>query len=307
MNPYFSIKNLEILLKIVECESISEAARKLNISPSSISKSLAHLERELGVSLFHRTTRSIKLTEAGEYLVKQSYALLNSFEEVLNTTANYDKRPRGELKLTCSIAFGYSHLISLISEYKTIAPDVDVSVFLSDDFVNLNASNIDIALRIVSTPPLNYATRKLADIRWAYCASKEYLSDKPYPKTSKDLLMHPLLVYPGLTPEIKGDSNDCPSPHVSIQANSGLVLLKSVLEHQGVTYLPTYLIGEHIEKDDIIPLTIDDKLTYTTHALYALYFPSKYANAKVRSFIDFLISKLAQQPYWEKWENRFKV
>lgn len=80
--------------------------------------------------------------------------------------------------------------------------------------------------------------------------------------------------------------------HMPIQANSSLVLLKSVLEDQGVAYLPTYLIGDHIQKEEITPLMLDGTITCETHALYALYFPSKYSNPKVRSFIDFLVAEL---------------
>lgn len=89
--------------------------------------------------------------------------------------------------------------------------------------------------------------------------------------------------------------------HMPIQANSSLVLLKSVLEDQGVAYLPTYLIGDHIQKEEVTPLMLDGTITCETHALYALYFPSKYSNPKVRSFIDFLVAELGPLPAWDNW------
>lgn len=79
------------------------------------------------------------------------------------------------------------------------------------------------------------------------------------------------------------------------------MLLKSVLEDQGVAYLPTYLIGDHIQKEEITPLILDGTIACETHALYALYFPSKYSNPKVRSFIDFTVAELGPVPTWDSW------
>lgn len=305
MNNNLTIKQLEILVMIIECGGLSEAARKLNITPSAISRALSNLESQVGVTLIHRTTRSFKLTQAGDYLVSRARDLINELEEVINTTTSFYNHPQGELRITSSIAFGYYHLVSLIDKYRVIAPDVDLHMDLNDQFVNLNEKRIDIALRITASPPQNYAVRKLATIRWAYCASKEYLDRKGFPKTSNELYKHDYLVYPGITPEFKKfDGNNIVKPRIPIQANSSLILLKSVLESQGIAYLPTYLIGDAISKGNILPLRLDGKLTYDMHNLYALYFPSKFSNPKVRSFIDFLIDSLSPVPSWEDWDYK---
>lgn len=86
-----------------------------------------------------------------------------------------------------------------------------------------------------------------------------------------------------------------------LQANSSLLLLKAALGGQGIAYLPTYLIGDYINSGQIHPVRIDDVMTYSTHNLYALYFPSKYSNPKVRSFIDFMVNELEDEPEWDSW------
>lgn len=305
MSAPVSLKHLEVFVKIIDCGGLSEAAAQLNVSPSAISKSLAAMEDLLGTTLIKRTTRSITLTDAGQYLFNRANKLLKEFDDALNTTSSYYNNPQGELRITCSIAFGYSRLINLVDKYRTLFPDVNLYIDLNDNFVNLNESDFDIALRISTAAPQNYAMRKLASIRWAYCASTEYLSRKGMPSKRTDLATHDCLVYPGLTPVIKTlDENDRAHQlkmRTPIQANSSLVLLKSVLENQGVAYLPTYLIGDHIQKQELTPLLLDGIITYETHSLYALYFPSKYSNPKVRSFIDFLVEELAPQPVWDSW------
>lgn len=295
MNKSLSVKQLEILVKIVECGSISEAARQLNISPSAISKNLSGLESQLGVTLVKRTTRTLKLTEAGEYMVHRAKSLLDEVEYVFNTTTGFYNHPQGELKITSSIAFGYAHLASLSNQFRQIHSDVEFNIDLNDHFVNLNEENYDIALRIASNPPQNFSMRKLCQIRWVYCASPEYLKKACLPVRMSDLEGHKILVYPGVTPVFSSHGTK-DKDHTPLQANSSLLLLKAVLGGQGIAYLPTYLIDDYIKSGKIIPVRIDEKLTYATHNLYALYFPSKYSNPKVRAFVDFMVNVLENGP-----------
>ncbi|HDZ2766911.1 TPA: substrate binding domain-containing protein, partial [Klebsiella pneumoniae] len=214
--------------------------------------------------------------------------------------------PHGALKITCSVAFGYAHLIDIFEEYRKKNHDVELILDLDDHLTNLNENNVDIALRITATPPQNYAARKLSKISWLYCASPDYLARKGSPTKRTELASHECLIYPGLTPALR--YNDIASPHpqcaikprTPVQANSSLLLLKAALSGQGIAWLPSYLISQHIDAGALVPLKLDGKYAYPTHSLYALYFPSKFRNPKVRSFIDFLVEE--NQP-WNRWEK----
>ena len=301
-----TIKQIEMLVKISEGKGLSEAARLLNLSPSAVSKGLAVMEENLGVSLIQRTTRSFQLTEAGEYFVSRSAELLKEFDDIVNTTCGYFNHPHGALRITCSIAFGYAHLIDIFDEYRKKNHDVELILDLDDHLTNLNENNVDIALRITATPPQNYAARKLSKISWLYCASPAYLERNGTPTKLTELARHECLVYPGLTPPLRynaivSQSRQCDiKPSTPVQANSSLLLLKAALSGQGIAWLPSYLISQHIKLGELLPLKLDDRFAYPTHSLYALYFPSKYRNPKVRSFIDFLVDD--NQP-WNLWEK----
>ncbi len=292
-----TIKQIEMLVKISEGKGLSEAARLLNLSPSAVSKGLAVMEENLGVPLIQRTTRSFQLTEAGEYFVSRASDLLKEFDDIVNTTCGYFNHPHGALKITCSVAFGYAHLIDIFEEYRKKNHDVELILDLDDHLTNLNENNVDIALRITATPPQNYAARKLSKISWLYCASPDYLARKGSPTKRTELASHECLIYPGLTPALR--YNDIASPHpqcaikprTPVQANSSLLLLKAALSGQGIAWLPSYLISQHIDAGALVPLKLDGKYAYPTHSLYALYFPSKFRNPKVRSFIDFLVEE----------------
>ncbi|MGY6028539.1 LysR family transcriptional regulator [Phytobacter sp. AG2a] len=301
-----TIKQIEMLVKISEGKGLSEAARLLNLSPSAISKGLAVMEENLGVPLIQRTTRTFQLTEAGEYFVSRASELLKEFDDIVNTTCGYFNHPHGALKITCSVAFGYAHLIDIFEEYRQKNHDVELILDLDDHLINLNENNVDIALRITATPPQNYAARKLSKISWMYCASPAYLQRMGTPTKRVELTSHECLVYPGLTPPLR--FTDVPSSHphcdlkakTPVQANSSLILLKAALSGQGIAWLPSYLISKHIASGELVPLKLDGKYAYPTHSLYALYFPSKFRNPKVRSFIDFLVEE--KQP-WNAWEK----
>jgi len=300
-----TIKQIEMLVKISEGKGLSEAARLLNLSPSAISKGLAVMEENLGVPLIQRTTRTFQLTEAGEYFVSRASELLKEFDDIVNTTCGYFNHPHGALKITCSVAFGYAHLIDIFEEYRQKNHDVELILDLDDHLINLNENNVDIALRITATPPQNYAARKLSKISWMYCASPAYLQRMGTPTKRVELTSHECLVYPGLTPPLR--FTDMPQhsqcdikAKTPVQANSSLILLKAALAGQGIAWLPSYLINKHIASEELVALKLDGKYAYPTHSLYALYFPSKFRNPKVRSFIDFLIEE--KQP-WNAWEK----
>ena len=301
-----TIKQIEMLVKISEGKGLSEAARLLNLSPSAVSKGLAVMEGNLGVPLIQRTTRSFQLTEAGEYFVSRATELLKEFDDIVNTTCGYFNHPHGALRITCSVAFGYSHLIDIFEDYRKKNHDVELILDLDDHLTNLNENNVDIALRITATPPQNYAARELSKISWLYCASPAYLGRNGTPTKRIELASHECLVYPGLTPplrynEIASQHSHCDiKPRTPVQANSSLLLLKAALSGQGIAWLPSYLISRHIDSGELVPLKLDGKYAYPTHSLYALYFPSKFRNPKVRSFIDFLVDE--NQP-WNLWEK----
>ncbi|WP_313610351.1 substrate binding domain-containing protein [Atlantibacter hermannii] len=221
-------------------------------------------------------------------------------------TPGYFNHPHGALRITCSVAFGYAHLIDIFAEYRKKNHDVELILDLDDHLTNLNENNVDIALRITATPPQNYAARKLSKISWLYCASPAWIARNGTPTKRTDLASHECLVYPGLTPPLRynGLASQHPpcdiKPRTPVQANSSLLLLKAALSGQGIAWLPSYLISQHIENGELVPLKLDGKYAYPTHSLYALYFPSKFRNPKVRSFIDFLVEE--HQP-WNRWEK----
>lgn len=218
--------------------------------------------------------------------------ILADLDHLYSNAGTYHKEPKGELTITCPVAFGCSKLAPLIYEFSERYKDINVNIKLSDNLVNLNEEDYDIALRIAATPPDNFSLRYLCPIDWVYCASSEYLRQYPRPEKLEDLLHHQLLMYPEMNPTLK--RMDETESLKTIKSNCSLFSLQAVLNHKGVAYLPLYLLEEEIKNQRIEPLKLTDQLVFHTHHLYALYFPSRHNSPKIRVFIDFLLEKLGQ-------------
>lgn len=305
IDNYAIFRQLEIFIKVVECNSFSAAAQRLNLTPSSVSRSISQLEEHLGVVLLKRTTRNLILTEPGKYLLFRAQHLLTELDDSLVNTSSFRNHPQGQLKITCSIAFGVCHLMRLYSEYRDINPDVRLSVDLNDQSVNLNEENIDIALRITAHPPSNFAIREICKINWVFCGSKTYFERRGRPKTLADLAEHDCLVNPNVSDnwQYVDDSGQWQVLKLNniVEVNSTLGLLQAALHHQGIVNLPTYLLGDYIANGELIPVLLDHEVKEHEYSLFALYHPGHYQDPKVRSFIDFLVEKISTKPFWDEW------
>lgn len=303
IDNYAIFRQLEIFIKVVECNSFSAAALKLNLTPSSVSRSISQLEEHLGIVLLKRTTRNLILTEPGKYLLFQAQHLLADLDDALVNTSNFRSHPQGQLKITCSIAFGVTHLMRLYSEYRETNPDVRLSVDLNDQSVNLNEENIDIALRITAHPPSNFALRKICKINWVYCASRRYFERRGLPKSMADLEDHDCLINPNVSDNWQFIDSDgrCLKLNSIVEVNSTLGLLQAALHHQGIVNLPTYMLGDHIANGELIPILLEHVAKEHEYHLFALYHPGHYQDPKVRSFIDFIVEKISEAPAWDDW------
>lgn len=303
IDNYAIFRQLEIFIKVVECNGFSAAALKLNLTPSSVSRSISQLEEHLGIVLLKRTTRNLILTEPGKYLLFRAQHLLADLDDSLVNTASFRSHPQGQLKITCSIAFGVTHLMRLYSDYREINPDVRLSVDLNDQSVNLNEENIDIALRITAHPPSNFALRKICKINWVYCASRRYLERRGLPKSMEDLEGHDCLINPNVSDNwqfVDGDGRSLKINSI-VEVNSTLGLLQAALHHQGIVNLPTYMLGDYIANGELIPILLEHVAKEHEYHLFALYHPGHYQDPKVRSFIDFIVEKISSAPAWDDW------
>lgn len=303
MKSFATLTQMTVFVRIAELGSLSAAARDLNLSPSAVSKNLAQLEERLGVLLVKRTTRSLTLTEGGRLFLERATSILSDVENTLDTARQFGL-PHGNLKLSSSIAFGTKQLTNIVGRYLESYPEVNANIILDDRYVNLSEEDFDVALRITADTHWGYAARKLAPIRWLYCASPEYLANHGRIEDPQDLAHHACLVYPLMTMDgawtfRQGEHTKHIKVTPRMMFNSSLALREATLDHRGIACLPTYLVASDIINGHL-RVVVPEYRAAIVHTLYAMYYRSKYENQLIRSFIDFLANDFGDIPPWER-------
>ncbi len=300
------LSNMEAFVRVAETKSFSEAARRLRSSKSLVSRQVAALEAELGVRLFHRTTRSLSLTEEGRGYHAQITRILKEIEEANLLVTRSQAAPRGRLRVSTPMSFGILHLAPAIRDFLTRFPEVELDLSLNDRYIDLVDEGFDMAIRIGRLADSSLVARRLAQHRMVLCASPEYLKDHEAPRDPDDLKHHQCLCYStnSLTPEWQFDTQEGKPWPVAINgrlhANNGDVLRWAALHGVGLVYLPSFIVGPDIQAATLVSLLPDYVPTDT--GIYAVYPPSRHLSPKVRAFIDFLAERFGRRPHWDLME-----
>lgn len=188
------ITDFQAFVAAVERGSLTAAARHLDRSLQSVSRSLAALEHDLGVELVRRTTRRSNATEAGRALYRRLSVALAEIDEAMREASNGRAEPAGLLRITTSTAFGALYLVPAVSIYLREHPKLEIDLDLSDRYVDLVAEGFDLAVRIGEMPNSTLKARRLANLRRVVFAAPGYLARHGRPKRPEDLVRHDCIV-----------------------------------------------------------------------------------------------------------------
>ena len=297
---------LEAFAKVAETQSFSEAARRLRSSKSAVSRHVAALEADLGARLFHRTTRSLTLTEAGRDYFARTSRILADLAEANASVTQLQAAPRGRLRVNAPMSFGFLHLAPALGDFLARYPEIELDVTLTDRFVDLIDEGVDVAVRIGTLTDSSLVARRLASIRRVLCASPDYLKTHGKPQTPDDLKAHDCLSNTNInitrewrfihpedgspwTIEVKGPMN----------ANSGDMLRVAALRGHGFVHLPTFIVGEDLKAGTLV--SVLESYIAQDLTLNAVYPTARHLSPKVRAFVDFLSERYCgDKPYWDE-------
>jgi DNA-binding transcriptional LysR family regulator len=294
---------LEAFVKVAETRSFSEAARRLRSSKSAVSRYVAALEGQLGARLFHRTTRSLTLTEAGRGYYDRASRILSDLEEANLSVSQLQTAPRGRLRVNAPMSFGFLHLASAIGDFLSRYPEVEVDMTANDRFVDLVEEGFDVAVSIGSLEDSSLVARKLAPVRRVICASPDYLKAHGTPASPDDLKTHACLCNSNLPAgrEWRFVTEDGKPWSVQVKgrltANNGDALKIAALQGLGFSNLPTFIVGSDLQAGALV--TVLDKFIPQDLTLNAVYPHSRHLSPKVRAFVDFLAERFGPRPYWD--------
>ena len=298
---------MQVFVSVVEAGSISAAAERLNLAKSAVSRRLAELEAHLGASLITRTTRRLNLTDSGRAYYARCVAILADLDEAESVVSQAHGALKGNLKVALPLSFGLLHLSPLIQEFMTRHPELRFELDFNDRQIDLMQEGFDLAIRIATLEDSSLIAHRLAPIRHVLCASLAYLDKHGAPAAAADLVSHAGLVYsnlrdPGLwnyrSPD--GQPGQIRIP-VRLAASSGEFLMRAAIAGEGLLLLPTFYVHAALGSGQLVRVLADHH--WPELSAYAVYPPTRHLSNRVRALIDFLVERLAGEPYWDRGEE----
>lgn len=289
---------MAVFARVVDAGSFSGAARQLGLTPSAVSRQVARLEGVLRVRLLERTTRKLRLTEAGSAAFTRCQALVAAAREVMALSDSQSATPRGLVRVSMPKAFGRQMVHPLMPAFLARYPEVDVQLIITDRTVDLFEESVDLAIRITDAPPPGLAGRPLATIRHLVCASPQYLAAHGTPAHPRDLAQHSCL-YLGEDERDRHWRFQRGAEEATVRvsgryvANHSEVRLDGARQHLGIASLPEFTAREALVRADLVTV-LDDWEHKTDYAgtAWLLYPPNRFLAAKLRVWIDFLVGAL---------------
>ncbi|RTR34280.1 LysR family transcriptional regulator [Shewanella atlantica] len=287
------ITRLHYFNSVVETGSISEASRVFDVQPSSISRQLIALEKELGISLLNRTTRNIGLTEAGLTYYQYSQRIVSELDEAHRAVNDLQQNPKGSLKVSMTVGFGENCVLPLIPAFMEQFPDIKIELELTERVIDLVEDNVDIAIRSGRLPDSNLIARKLADNNFMLCSSPQYLAQHGSPEAPQELTDYDCIRY-GYAGWREWFLMDDKPKKLSI---SGGITVNSVngqkqllLSHAGLALMPLWAVRQELKDGSLAHVLKQHTFSpyESMSSTYAIYLRRELISPKIRVFLDYL-------------------
>jgi DNA-binding transcriptional LysR family regulator len=296
------LQAMTTFVTVVETEGFASAARKLNVSPSVVSRVMTELEEHLGVRLLTRTTRVVRVTDAGAAFFEDCRRILGEIELAELSAAGANQTPRGQLTVTAPVLFGKMYVVPLAQDYLTRYPAVNLNCWFLDRVVNLVDEGIDIAVRIGELPNSSLQAIAVGKVRRVLCASPAYLEAHGVPQRPEDLGSHVTIQATNLTPapewrfRVDGRSVSVPiQPRLVTTTNDSAIA--AALGGMGLARVLSYQIAQELAEGTL--RIVLPEYEFAPWPVHVVHREGKHVNQKVRAFIDLAVETLrARASLW---------
>lgn len=287
--------DLELFVMVAEKGSFAEAARALDVVPSTVSKKIAALEDHFGVRLIQRTTRSLALTEEGRILYDEARAIALRYADLERRLSRHSQEAVGVLSIATIPAFGQLHLARLLPGFHRRYPEVRVELRLTEAIVDLVEERVDVAIRFGALPDSDLQARRLAENVYYLCAAPDYLDQRGRPAHPAELRADECLTdraYPPLRTwvlEYEGERVAI-EPDGPLQTDDPVSRYYATLGGMGIAALPSYVIREAVRDGRLevvfqeCPLRLGD--------IWALHVSRAHVPARIQAFLDYAVEEL---------------
>ena len=285
----------QLFTEVYRNQSFAEVAKSRNVSPSSVTRAIALLEEDLGVRLFHRTTRRVTPTEEGQGLHMRITDWLQDLDSIRGELKGVNAKPSGTIRITSNVSFNHLFMIDLIPNFCDLYPEIDLEIRVTDAIVDLVAERIDVAIRFGRLKDSDFVATKLFDQQYVVAASPEYIEAHGKPKTVQDLNRFDCLTllvsqFHSVWKFRKRGKVEQIKVQPKIKVTGALSLIELAKRGCGYALLPKSLIGPELKAKELISVFTSYEATPTEFDSAAwLVYPSKeMLPSRTRAFVDFM-------------------
>ncbi|HBT3061957.1 TPA: LysR family transcriptional regulator [Klebsiella pneumoniae] len=295
---------LNTFVQVAEKGSFAAAAVNEGVTPAILGRRLDALEKRLGVKLMHRSTRGLRLTEAGERLLDRAKTVLHEFDEVEGDISNSNLAVNGQLSVSAPAAFGRRHIAPHVYAFKQRYPELNLNFNFTDTVLDLVNDGFDMSIRIGEILDPTYVAIKLFPNQRVVCGTPEYFARCGMLHSLDDLAQHNCLAFSMQGGQQRGWTFQNQGRQVAIKVrgdlacNDGELLLSWVKQGLGIGWRSTWEIHGELQRGELI--TALDEYALPAYNIQAVFPQQRYLPAKVRLFIDYLKGLYQTPGYWDK-------
>lgn len=283
---------MQVFVAVAETEGFASGARKLGISPPVATRAVADLESRLGVKLLTRTTRYVRVTDAGKRYLDDCKRILGDVAEADDAAAGINGEPSGHLAITAPVVFGRLFVLPGVLDYLQRYPKMDVSALYLDRVVNLLEEGLDVGVRIGQLADSTMRAARVGTVRRVLCASPAYIAERGIPQKPEDLLNHTIVSASGVNPSIEWkfsqDRGVRIKPRLSVTTNEAAI--DAAVAGFGIARQMSYQVAQQLESGQLKIVLSEFELDPLP--IHILHREGRYASVKVRSFVDLMVERL---------------
>ncbi|QEY16347.1 LysR family transcriptional regulator [Cellvibrio sp. KY-GH-1] len=283
---------MQVFVAVAETEGFASGSRKLGISPPVATRAVADLEARLGVKLLTRTTRYVRVTDAGKRYLEDCKRILSEITEADDAAAGINGEPSGHIAITAPVVFGRMYVQPGVIEYLNRYPKMDLSALYVDRVVNLLEEGLDVGIRVGELADSSMRAIRVGTVRRVLCASPDYLARMGIPKTPEDLLEHTIASASGVNPNVEWKFNQEQTvrirPRLNVSTNDAAI--DSAVAGFGIARQMSYQIAKQLERGELKIILSDYELSPSP--IHILHREGRHASAKIRCFVDLMVEQL---------------
>ncbi len=293
------LQTMTVFVAVAEEAGFAPAARRLGLSPPSVTRAVSELEERLGARLLHRTTRTVRLTESGERYLADCRRILTEIEEADRHAAGLHAAPQGMVMVSAPALFGRMHVAPILLDLLDQYPGISFNTLFVDRIVHLVEEGVDVAIRLAELPDSSFSAIRVGSMRRVICASPDYLAAHGNPQHPRDLAKHETInsshmALGGEWSFQQGEKRFTVKLRSRLTVNNADTAITGAVAGRGITRVLHYMVARQLEAGQLKIILGNYELPAVP--VHVLHKEAGQTSARVRAVVDFLAERLRKEP-----------